>query len=90
MKVKQYCRYCNNANIVGDDLFYCQKKNEIYGIEKSKRINKCKMFDFNENDLWRVDEHGNFQIYKPREQYRKKNTYEQLENYSIFEVEEMK
>jgi hypothetical protein len=49
--MKQYCRYCNNANLVGDDIFYCQPKNEVYGIEKSKRVNKCKLWEFNENDL---------------------------------------
>ena len=65
--MRQYCRYCVNANIVGDDIFYCSPKNEVYGIEKSKRVNKCKLWEFNENDLWRMDENGNFKTYKPRE-----------------------
>lgn len=82
--MKQYCRYCAYANIVGDDLFYCQPKNEVYGIDKSKRINKCKAFDFNENDLWRQDEHGNFETYKPRDSYRKREQQDTMENYSIF------
>lgn len=65
--MRQYCRYCANANIVGDDIFYCSPKNEVYGIEKSKHVNKCKLWEFNENDLWRMDENGNFKTYKPRE-----------------------
>ena len=83
--MKQYCRYCANANIVGDDIFYCQPKNEVYGIEKSKRINKCKLWEFNENDLWRMDEQGNFQTYKPRVSYRERQKAEKVENYSLWE-----
>ena len=64
--MNQYCRYCNNANLIGDDIFFCQPKNEVYDMAKSKRINKCKNFNYNENDLWRCDENGNFQTYKPR------------------------
>ena len=78
----QYCRYCNNANLIGDDIFYCQPKNEVYGIEKSKRVNKCKLFDFNENDLWRCDENGNFETYKPRQ--KKFDKGKPLEQYDFF------
>lgn len=81
----KYCRYCNNANLVGDDIFYCQPKNEVYGIEKSKRVNHCREFDFNENDLWRCDENGNFETYKPRGPYQKREPVPELDNMSLFE-----
>lgn len=81
----QYCRYCNNANLVGDDIFYCHPKNEVYGIEKSKRVNHCREFEFNENDLWRCDENGNFETYKPREPYQKREPVPELDNMSLFE-----
>lgn len=79
--MKQYCRYCNNANLIGDDIFYCQPKNEVYDIEKSKRVNKCKLWEFNENDLWRCDENGNFETYKPRDDCRKPQKSKPLEYY---------
>ena len=78
--MNQYCRYCANANVVDDELFYCQPKHEVYGMDKSKRINKCKLFDFNENDLWRCDENGNFETYKPRGSYRDRKPPEQPPN----------
>lgn len=86
--MNQYCRYCNNANLIGDDIFYCQPKDEVYGIEKSKRINKCKDFDFNENDLWRCDENGNFQTYCPRRREKKtEDVGTKFENLSLFTEE---
>ena len=84
--MKQYCRYCANANIIDDDLYYCQPKKQVFSIAKSKRLNKCKDFDFCENDLWRFDENGNFQTYKPREKYTKHN-HEKMEQLTI-EAEE--
>ena len=84
----QYCRYCNNANLIGDDIFYCQPKNEVYGIEKSKRVNKCKLFDFNENDLWRCDENGNFETYKPRPQKQVNPVYAIFKQMTIDGAEE--
>ena len=81
----QYCRYCNNANLVGDDIFYCQPKNEVYGMEKSKRVNHCREFEFNENDLWRCDENGNFETYKPRGPYKKREPVPEIETMSLFE-----
>lgn len=83
----QYCRYCNNANLVGDDIFYCQPKNEVYGIEKSKRVNHCREFELNENDLWRCDENGNFETYKPRGPYQRREPVPEIDNMSLFEWE---
>ena len=64
--MNQYCRYCINANVVSENQFYCQADNRVYDISKSKRLNRCKAFDFCENDLWRCDELGNFSTYHPR------------------------
>lgn len=64
--MKQYCRYCANANVAEEDLFYCSCNKQTYNSAKSKRVNLCKNFDFCENDLWRCDEFGNFSTYKPR------------------------
>lgn len=72
--MKQYCRYCAEASIYGDDTFACCKDNKLYDISKSKRANKCKNFVFCPNDLWRCDENGNFAQYKPRAE----NTTKQL------------
>lgn len=62
----QYCRYCCFANLIGDDIFYCEVKNEVYNETKAKRTNKCKDFDFNPYDLFGCDENGNFREYSPR------------------------
>lgn len=83
--MNQYCRYCANANLVGDDIFYCQPRNEVYGIEKSKRINKCKLWEFNEYDLWSMDENGNSRTYNQRGSYIERHKQEEAENYSLFE-----
>lgn len=69
--MKQYCRYCAEASIYGDEDFYCDKDRCIYHKRKSLRVNKCKDFVFCSNDLWRCDEHGNFKQYKPREKKAK-------------------
>ena len=65
--MKQYCRYCANANVAEEDLFYCSCNHQTYNAAKSKRVNRCKNFDFCENDLWRCDELGNFSKYQPRD-----------------------
>ena len=77
--MKQYCRYCMFA-IDYDGSLICQAnapcgKNgsgKCYDIEKAKRMNKCKHFEFNSNDLLGALENGNFRQYKPREAYESK------------------
>jgi len=75
--MKQYCRYCANAlDYNGEAVdFICEADapcgnngaGQFYPADKAKRINKCKHFIFNENDIFRYDENGNFVTYKPRE-----------------------
>lgn len=73
-KAKQYCRYCVLA-IDHDDILVCvasapcgnNGSGKCYNIEKAKRVNNCKYFEFNSNDLLRVNEDGSFKQYKPRE-----------------------
>lgn len=85
--MKQYCRYCSLAvdyNGEGED-FICTAKapcgnngaGAFYNASKAKCPNKCPHFDFNPNDLFGMDENGNFRQYKPREEYRARN-FEQL------------
>ena len=72
--MKQYCRYCMFA-IDYDGSLICQAiatcgnngSGRSYDLEKSKRINNCKHFEFNPNDLLGALENGNFRQYKPRE-----------------------
>ena len=81
----QYCRYCSYAldyNGAGTD-FLCfapapcgdDGYGMFYDAKKAKRPNKCRYFDFNENDVFGQDEHGNFRTYNPR----KKSTVPNLE-----------
>ena len=69
--MKQYCRYCSHANLVGDYEFYCEIKNKVYGEAKGKHTNKCKDFEFNQVDLY--SPYYTFREYKPRGEYRKRN-----------------
>ena len=85
--MRQYCRYCFHAVAYEDEWYWCEQKNECYHMKKSKRVNRCKQFEFNENDLWRCDENGNFEVYKPRGEYRK-HVHEVMENYSLFDQED--
>ena len=64
--MKQYCRYCCNAYIQGDDVFCCDKKNKLYSGSTGKTANNCKYFEFNPNDLFGMDENGDFKQYTPR------------------------
>ena len=75
--MKQYCRYCNNANLIGEYEFYCQVKNECYGEAKGKRVNKCKNFEFNPYDLYSPGD--TFREYKPRGEYKKHEKSDDLE-----------
>ncbi|MBO4284281.1 MAG: hypothetical protein J5958_06640 [Clostridia bacterium] len=83
----QYCRYCANAvDYYGDGAsFVCTADahcgrggaGEMYSASKAKRPNKCPHFEFNENDVFSLDENGNFRTYKPRGNPKQK--YEQIE-----------
>ena len=64
--MKQYCRYCSNAYIQDDDVFYCAKKNKLYSGSTGKTANNCKYFEFNPNYLFGMDENGDFKQYKQR------------------------
>ena len=69
--MKQYCRYCCNANIVDDDLFYCDVKKRVYKGSTGKRTNECKSFVYNENDVFGMKEDGTFKTYTPRKRRKK-------------------
>ena len=82
--MKQYCRYCANAfdyNGEGDD-FLCNANapcgnngaGAFYDASKAKRTNKCPHFEFCPNDIFSLDENGNYREYKPRGQ----RDYEQM------------
>ena len=58
--MKQYCRYCANANWY-DDSVYCHVKNTLISQKASCRTNKCKDFDLNEIDVFDIEKK-----YKPR------------------------
>lgn len=65
--MNQYCRYCCDANLTDcEDTFWCSMHKKEYAVSKAKRINKCKDFQFNPYDLFRMDENGNFKEYSPR------------------------
>jgi hypothetical protein len=77
--MKQYCRYCANA-LDYDGMMICEAKAPCgkngagrgYNIEKAKRLNKCKHFEFNPNDLLGQTPGGGFRQYKPRGEYKSK------------------
>lgn len=81
--MKQYCRYCCEA-VLNDGFFFCEKEYKCYPLEKAKRQNHCKDFDFNPYDLLRMDKNGNFVQYKPRE-HKPHEKKVKMENYSLFE-----
>ena len=87
----QYCRYCCNAvDYYGDgETFICVANAPVgnnsagkeYPASKAKRPNKCKHFEFNENDVFSLDENGNYRKYKPREKYRKRDYVQEKINF---------
>jgi hypothetical protein len=78
--MKQYCRYCALA-IDYDGSLICEANAPCgkfgaggsYNIEKAKRQNKCKHFEFNSNDLLGQYPDGSFRQYQPREAYKRKD-----------------
>lgn len=75
--MKQYCRYCANAVLIGDLEFYCEIKQKEYRESKGKRLNKCRDFEFNPLDLYSPG--YTFREYKPRGDYKKRNKSIELE-----------
>lgn len=77
--MKQYCRYCANA-LDYDGMLICEAKapcgnngaGKGYDMEKAKRLNKCKHFEFNLNDLLGQMPDGSFRQYRPRKAYKSK------------------
>jgi len=77
--MKQYCRYCANA-LDYDGMLICEANAPCgnngsgrgYDIDKAKRINKCKHFEFNPNDLLGANPDGGFRQYQPRKEYKSK------------------
>ena len=59
--MNQYCRYCANAYLQGDDMIWCKPKDEIRVDGQIKRLNRCKLFEFNEMDVLDIEH-----IYKPK------------------------
>lgn len=87
--MKQYCRYCANAHDYDDTLICtadapCGRNGsgQGYPMSKAKRLNRCKHFEFNPNDLLGCDENGNFRQYKPRDTYIKSESY--ARQYKLF------
>ncbi len=75
--MKQYCRYCANAVLIGTYEFYCEIKQKEYGESKGKHLNKCKAFEFNQVDLYSPGD--TFREYKPRGEYKKHEKSDDLE-----------
>ncbi len=69
-EIKQYCRYCANCFLQGDDVVYCEPKNQMREKKNCITVNRCKHFELNPNDVFSADEHGNFREYKPRKPYK--------------------
>lgn len=73
----QYCRYCNFAfDYNGEAVdFLCTAvgpcgadgAGQFYPARKAKKPNKCKYYEHNGFDIFRVDENGNPMEYHPRE-----------------------
>jgi hypothetical protein len=90
--MKQYCRYCVSA-IDYLDVLVCMAKapcgnngsGRTYDMEKAKRLNKCKHFEFNPNDLLGQLPDGGFRQYQPRE--RKPISELKINQISLTEVE---
>lgn len=90
--MKQYCRYCVNA-IDYDGMLICEADapcgnngaGKGYDIDKARRLNMCKHFEFNSNDLLGQNPDGSFRQYKPRGEHKAKQA-EDTGQISIVEV----
>ena len=63
--MKQYCRYCAHAYLQGDEMIWCQQKDEIRTGREITRLNKCPRFELNPIDVLNTG-----RVYQPRKQYR--------------------
>jgi hypothetical protein len=63
--MKQYCRYCANAILQGDDVVYCEPKDEMRDKKNCITSNECKKFELNPLDVFDIDKE-----YKPRKAYK--------------------
>ena len=103
--MKQYCRYCAHAleydgSMICDANAPCGNNSSgaSYSIEKAKRLNKCKSFEFNPNDLLGQLSDGRFRQYQPRKHYKTKQTQileseqigmEEITNEKLLTVQEL-
>lgn len=62
--VAHYCRYCNN--FVTGNGNYCEVRNTEPTDQYAKNPNRCKFFELNPIDAYRMNEKG----YKPRKPRR--------------------
>ena len=75
--MNQYCRYCAHALDYNGEAtdFICQAPapcgangcGRFYPSRKAKRVNRCKHYEHNGRDIFRIDENGDPIEYKPRE-----------------------
>ncbi len=78
--MKQYCRYCANALDYNGECedFLCEADapcgnngcGRFYPASKAKRLNRCKHFVFNPNDIFSAAPDGSFRQYQPRGPYK--------------------
>lgn len=91
--MNQYCRYCVYALDYNGEAtdFICEADapcgnngaGQFYLASKAKRINKCKNFAFNSNDIFRTMPNGDFAQYQPRDKITKKDKSEISEQISL-------
>ena len=93
--MKQYCRYCANA-LDYDETLICEANAPCgnngsgrgYSIEKAKRLNNCKHFEFNPNDLLGQTPDGGFRQYRPQGLHKSKAQKVFEAGQIVMEVEE--
>ena len=73
--MKQYCRYCANCYLQGDDIVWCEPKDQMRNKQQCSSVNNCKDFELNEIDVFDID-----RTYKPRAKRKKveRHTFEQM------------
>lgn len=64
--MKQYCRYCEHAYCVEEDVMWCEITKSTSSKKQACRENKCKDFEFNPMDVFNLNK-----IYKPKEKKEK-------------------
>ena len=51
MIMKQYCKYCDHAYCVGEDVIWCEISKSTSTKKQACRVNKCKYFEFNPGEI---------------------------------------